>query len=69
MIKPKLENRVRRSSKPIYLPSSWNGKDLFGRRSVYNSTTSLLCTDKVKNITELNGWTNIEFKVVEVIEE
>jgi hypothetical protein len=66
---PKLGNRVRRPSKQIYLSSTWNGKDLFGQRNVYDSTTSLFCTDKVKNIAKRNGWTNIEFKAVEVIEE
>lgn len=66
---PKLGDRVRRPSKQIYLSSTWNGKDLFGCCSVYNSTTSLFCTDKVKNIAERNGWTNIEFKAVEVIVE
>ena len=66
------------SGKPILVPGSrfpeaiydlatWNGADLMGKLAVYDSTTSLLCTDRVKELAERNGWTNIEFKPVKVV--
>jgi len=65
------------SGKPILVPGAkfpeaiydlktWNGADLMGKLAVFDSTIDLLCTDRVKNLAERNGWTNIEFKPVKV---
>jgi hypothetical protein len=51
----------------IYDLATWNGADLMGKLAVYDSTTSLLCTDRVKELAERNGWTNIEFKQVKAV--
>jgi hypothetical protein len=51
----------------IYDLATWNGADLMGKLAVYDSTTSLLCTERVKELAERNGWTNIEFKPVKVV--
>lgn len=66
------------SGKPILVPgakfpeaiydlATWNGADLMGKLAVYDSTTSLLCTERVKELAERKGWTNIEFKPVKVV--
>jgi hypothetical protein len=50
----------------IYDLASWNGTDLMGKLAVFDSTTSLLCTDRVKELAVRMGWTNIEFKPIKV---
>lgn len=50
----------------IYRLSSWSGADLFGKKAVFDSTIDILCTEKVKDLAERNGWTNIQFKPVKV---
>lgn len=51
----------------IFSLDSWNGADLFGKKAFHDSTIDLLCTDLVKNLAERNGWTNIEFKPINVV--
>jgi hypothetical protein len=59
-------DRSKRIPEAIYRLSTWNGADLFGKRAICDSTIDLLCTERVKNLAECNGWTNIEFKPVKV---
>ena len=60
-------DRGKKFPEPIYRLSTWNGADLFGKRAVFDSTINLLCTDRVKDLAERNGWTNIEFKPIKVV--
>jgi hypothetical protein len=41
--------------------------EFYATLAVFDSTTSLLCTELVKDLAERNGWTNIEFKPVKVV--
>lgn len=45
---------------------SWNGMDIFSP-SGGRLTTSLYCTDRVKELAEQRGWTNVKFEELEVI--
>lgn len=60
-------DRTKKFPESIYRLSTWNGAELFGKRAVFDSTINLLCTEKVKELAERNGWTNIEFKSIKVI--
>lgn len=47
-----------------YRPESWNGTDLFDRRSfsgVDGPYTGLYCTERVKELAAQEGWTNTDF--------
>ena len=44
---------------------SWNGNDLFSTRS--GATYGLHCTEKVKDLAEEKGWTNVKFTEVPVV--
>jgi hypothetical protein len=47
-----------------YRPESWNGADLFDRRSfssVDGPYTDLYCTERVKELAAREGWTNTDF--------
>jgi hypothetical protein len=46
--------------------SSWDGADLFSPAHGY-SLTALFCTERVKELAERKGWTNIEFKPLKVV--
>ncbi len=49
---------------------SWNGMDIFSPFSPTGNTltTSLYCTDRIKEIAELKGWTNVEFVPLEIVD-
>jgi hypothetical protein len=57
-------DRTKKFPESIYSLSTWNGADLFGKRAVFDSTVDLLCTERVKELAERKGWTNIDFKSV-----
>jgi len=44
----------------IYRTSSWNGLDLCSFSDA-PQTTCLICTDRVKELAETKGWTNVQF--------
>ena len=60
-------DRTKKIPESIYRLSTWNGNDILGKRGVFNTTIDLLCTERVKDLAERNGWTNIEFKPVKVV--
>lgn len=45
--------------------STWNGKDIFSPRTM--ATLNLHCTEKVKQLAEEKGWTNVKFTEVPVV--
>lgn len=47
--------------------SSWNGLDLFSYSNGM-ATTTLYCTERVRKLAEHKGWTNVEFKPLEVVD-
>jgi len=50
------------------LETSWNGQDLFTWKNFKTTDrTDLLCTEKVKELAEEEGWTNIAFQPLETI--
>lgn len=44
-----------------YCFSSWNGMDLVSYSDIA-STTTLLCTERVKDLAERRNWSNVKFK-------
>lgn len=53
-----------------YRASSWNGTDLFAYRHFGPTDgpyTDLLCTERVKELAEREGWTNVRFKPLPAI--
>ena len=44
---------------------SWNGSDLFSPSSGLG-LTSVYCTDRIKDLSEKRGWTNVSFDPVEL---
>lgn len=64
--------RLRRPAfiKDVYILNTWNGKDLFSYtppKAVVGASTSLFCTEKVKDLAERKGWTNVNFQELEVV--
>jgi len=56
--------------KDVFKKKSWNGSDLFSQHyfGIMGSLpTALLCTEKVKELAEDNGWINVHFEEVEVV--
>lgn len=45
--------------------SSWNGQDLMSFRN-FQYWTTLVCSERVKQLAERNGWTNCRFDVIRV---
>lgn len=45
--------------------ATWSGKDLFSPRTM--ATLNLHCTEKVKQLAEEKGWTNVKFNEVPVV--
>ena len=53
-----------------YRASSWNGTDLFAYRHFGPTNgpyTDLFCTERVKELAEREGWTNVRFKPLPAI--
>jgi len=48
---------------------SWNGMDLMSPISATGNlmTISLYCTDRIKDLAEQKGWTNVKFEEVDVL--
>jgi hypothetical protein len=61
--------------RPLPLPfryklDSWNGSDIFDYRAFGpfdGPYTDLFCTERVKEMAEKEGWTNIEFRDLELV--
>ncbi len=49
---------------------SWNGMDLFSPSSPTGNTltASLYCTDRIKELAEQKGWTNVKFVPLEMVD-
>ena len=65
--KPILQPRPKPFPKSKYRLSSWNGLDLFSRSNGL-STTTLFCTERVKDLAERKNWTNVEFNPLEMVD-
>lgn len=64
---PILQPRPKPFPKSKYRLSSWNGLDLFSRFNGL-STTTLFCTERVKDLAERKNWTNVEFIPIEMVD-
>ena len=51
---------------PAYDSSTWNGLDLFSDSNGFGNT-SLMCTERIKELAEQKNWSNIEFTPLDVI--
>lgn len=65
--KPILQPRPNPFPKAKYSLSSWNGLDLFSPPGGI-ITTSLFCTERVKELAEQKGWTNVKFVPLDVVD-
>jgi hypothetical protein len=51
-----------------YDASTWDGRDLFGKSSIFpGPTDDLVCTQRIVNLADAKGWTNVKFRELEVV--